>query len=535
LKRSLSLLLMLLFLCVSFTGCKEEQTNSTPDPADFDFVIDTQYVADLVSNYLVSDSYLSGVAAYESVMQKKNGGCLLEKALEYHQKDLNGLSSDAVLLQFRSDVCYGEGVISDCVLLYLDLNSGAVYDNITFHMDEIINSFSGDIRTEDEMHAVLMNVLHGYEDPSSVFWSSQGVSKSLTADEIAAVNDMLCLSYRGYESAEEVNNSIDMETGNPIITTDNEERVQKVIEMAQAFQQSPIYQTIANDPTAIRLSAAMEYKNDSFASGYPVHILMIHTDDFDIEMYGLLSGTMLMDLSNGALYTASDFDFNNMPDIHAFTSVEDAYPWCISCYDHILEGRETQLWASIGETIVSLTEEELALVNDTLGSSYAAAAQEKEVLQLKAAETLSDLQRTAFDAAMAFSKTARYQEAAIHPSSIQLSAASELTFVHPDNGFELHALLLAADGIDTDRYGFSAGIFIKDLKTGEGFTDTFMDLSDWTWDWKDYSDSNDVYAACLNGYENIIHEESFLFMEEHESYRHLSEADLKAVNAALEP
>ena len=270
----------------------------------------------------------------------------------------------------------------------------------------------------------------------------------------------------------------------------------------------------------MQLAAAMEYKNDNFASGYPVHIILLCADNINTDLYGMAPGMMLMDMNSGATYTYSDFDFNNLADMNAFTSAEDAFPICMNSYVNILEGSETQLWASNGETIVSLTAEELSFVNETLAAANAASSAEVEAQREAAAAGLTERQKMVFDAATEFSKTARYKETALHPTSIRLAAASEFFFTHPDNGFELHALLLQADGVDIDMYGFSSAIFLKDLETGDTCTDTFMDLSDWTWDWEDYSDPNNVYASCIlcslsssNGllYQFIIRKETGVF------------------------
>ena len=507
-----------------------------PTPAAYDFIISTEYVAGLVEDYLQSDSYLRGVADYEVQMNSKNGGALLEKAVEYHHASLDGYPIDAVLLQLKTDVVIGDGGIGDRVQVYVDLRSGKMWDALTLNLAEITSTFTGSFQSEEEAYAILMNVLHSYdEQENAVFYHGSEAKKTLSAAEIAAVNQQLSLSYRGYENAEEANEGVDEETGAPVIHTDAQERMAKVTEMALALRDAVSYQQAALDPTVIQLSDAIEYKNDNFASGYAVHILMIHTDAVDMERFNRTSGTLLMDMNSGAMYTEADFDLNAMPDINAFTSVEDAYPWCILTYNNILEGQETQLWASSGETILHLTEAELETVNATLSDITASTAAERNARRQEAAASLTEAQRPYFEAALEFSRTPRYKEAALDPANIQLAAAAEYSLVHPENGFTLHVLLLQADGMDEDIYGFVPGIYLKDLNSGMGYTDTFMDLSNWSWNWEDWSDPNNVYAACILSWESCIQAGgTYLLMEaEGDRLLWLSETDLSAVNAAL--
>lgn len=526
-KKFLALLLVTV-LCISLAGCGGK--DKTPDPADYEFVITPQYVSELLSDYLSSESYLKGVEASGT-----NSGALLEKAMEYHLADINGFSIDGIVLQLRSDVAYEDGVFS-APLVFIDLNTGEVSDNICAEFNEYINSYTSDITCYEQLRSVIMNCLFCNDNPdeSTIFHHYES-KKLLTENEIASVNDILGLSYKGYESGQDADDSTD-ETGNPIISTDAQERMEKVIEMASAFKETPFYRQVAIDPTSICVGAAMEYKNDNF-SGFPVHILLAYINYVDIEQYGFTAGTLLMDMNTGAIYSHADFDFNRLANFNSFSSVEDAYPHCMLSYESILLRYESQLWSSVGETMIRLTEEELSQINDTLSSADAAASAEQDALREEAAKNLSDTQKLFFDAAVEFSKTSRYKETAKNPASIRIANASEFSFVHPDNGFELNVILLQAEGIDADMYGLTAGFYLKDRKTGTGCTDTFTDLSSWTWDWEDYSDINNVYAACILCYEPVLtNGEKHLFMDDPcDQLTHLSKADLDAINAALNP
>ena len=57
----------------------------------------------------------------------------------------------------------------------------------------------------------------------------------------------------------------------------------------------------------------------------------------------------------------------------------------------------------------------------------------------------------------------------------------------------------------------------------------------WSWNWEDWSDPNNVYAACILSWESCIQAGgTYLLMEaEGDRLLWLSETDLSAVNAAL--
>ncbi|MBR2879251.1 MAG: hypothetical protein IKC02_01110 [Oscillospiraceae bacterium] len=535
-KRIFPLILSIIIVCVCLVGCGGDG-KSADEFDESTFAIDSEYVAGLLADYMQSDSYLGAVAEYEKQIAR-NGGCLLEKAMEYHLYEYDDFKIDAILFQLKCNVAYGEGVIDDSVCVYVDLNSGEVHDSLGDEYLEISLNLDGVPDSEEELRSTLMNVLRDFNmNSDEVFFHWKAHKKALGEDEIAAVNEKLGLSYMGYESAAEAESSVDQATGNPIISTDSQERVQKATEMAMALKETAIYQEASFDASTIRIRAAMEYKNDNFGSGYPVHIIMINADNINTEYYGLEAGTVLLDMKSGELYTVADLDLNNMTDINSFSSEIDAYPWCILCYNNILEGGETQLWASSGETIIELDREELAAVNDFLASHYASEAAEKDTLRQEAAAKLTAQQKLIFDAAMEFSKTAHYRERALAADRISLSNASEFIFTHPENGFELHALLLMADSIDTDMYGFMSGVYLKDLNTELGYAESFMDLSNWSWDFEDYSDINNVYAACILSYDSVLSaNESHLFMNEDcDRLIHFTKEDIDAVNAALNP
>ncbi len=525
--KTISLILCIL-LFLPLAGCSGD--NGGPAPENYDFVITTDFVRDSLAAYLPGESYQTAVAAFESVMNSKSGGCLLEKALEYHLADLNGFKVDALLLTIKADVLYGEDILGDNVQVYIDLNTGDVVDSLSIPLDDYTIFFDGTIHSEEELQAILMNTLYCNDPYEPVFYSSQGAHKALTAEQIAAVNDELGLQYNGYESAKEAEESVD-DSGRAILFTGNDERIQKAIDTAKAFQESPHYQQLSDDPTGIRLDSAMEFKLDNM-EGYPVHILLIHADSVNPDLHGLPGGTALLDMTSGAVYTAADLDLN---DIGGFECIENCFAKLLSAYDNILCGTETTLWFQ-NESSYLLSAEELATVNESLNSFYAQTAEQADTLRLEQAVGLSDWQRLFFDAAMEAAKTARFKQAAFDPSSLQLSAGGELSFRHPENGFELHVLLLQAQGIDTNMYGFSAGTYIKDLNSSTLYTDTDFDLTDWTWDWDDYSDPLNPIIAALLSYDSFLNMgQTVFFMEEEELFVPLSAEDLAAVNAALNP
>ena len=110
-------ILIILCLCLSLAACSGQSPSEKPSYDEP--IISADYVIDFVQDYLSSESYLSAVSSYEQSMNSKSSGCLVEKAIQYRMKDLDGLSIDAIILQLKTDVALPNGSISDTMTVPL--------------------------------------------------------------------------------------------------------------------------------------------------------------------------------------------------------------------------------------------------------------------------------------------------------------------------------------------------------------------------------------------------------------------------------
>ena len=87
------------------------------------------------------------------------------------------------------------------------------------------------------------------------------------------------------------------------------------------------------------------------------------------------------------------------------------------------------------------------------------------------------------------------------------------------------------DGVDTDTYGFLPSILLLDRLTNTLYTFEDLDLNYFG----DFSCPEHALAAVMSGYETVLYWETEFIWSEMETLTPISEADIAAVNAALDP
>lgn len=523
-------ILIILCLCLSLAACSGQSPSEKPSYDEP--IISADYVIDFVQDYLASESYLSAVSSYEQSMNSKSSGCLVEKAIQYRMKDLDGLSIDALILQLKTDVALPNGSISDTMIVFKDLETGMIYDSATLDIDQYVNVFTGSLESREQFSAILMNTLFGSDLTDDVFFHHYESFKALSSQELASVNQALGLEYRGYESTEELEESID-ESGKAIISTDAALRRQLILDMAGTLQGSTGYGKIAYDPTTISIDAAVEFKMDNF-EGFPVHALLIHAANCNADSGSGYHAIALTDMDSGSIYTGDMLDMNGLKDIGEFSSMEDIYLSLISGFEMVVSGQNSDIWSE-NETKLMLDGEDLEEINAVLTESYAARADEINALRLENAASLTELQRMVFDAALEFGNGPRYKQISLEPSSIRLVAASHYRCDNPEL-FIMDTVLLKFDHVDTDFYGEFECYALKDLESGNVYCLADFDVANWSWDWEDYSNYDDAWICSLMLYEQVLYNgETYFFNGAGESFTHLSAEDIAAVNAALNP
>ena len=96
------------------------------------------------------------------------------------------------------------------------------------------------------------------------------------------------------------------------------------------------------------------------------------------------------------------------------------------------------------------------------------------------------------DAARNFQSSKWYQDTASNSTSIQIRDAFEYS-LEDFGGYNVHVLMVRAEGIDIGMWGFSADTFLVDLSTGNVHYDGTLDMNNWG----DFATVEDCFACIL--------------------------------------
>lgn len=273
---------------------------------------------------------------------------------------------------------------------------------------------------------------------------------------------------------------------------------------------------------------------------------------------------LMYDMNSGVFYSNCSKEISAYSEKYA--AIEGTLETNIlNCdYDHVANFSEGDILYFGYEYVKTLTSDEVALVNDSMGLEWSEETpnsqddqpQESEVPEetepeipeeteavemvspeeapepMEGTETAqSDLTVQAIcDGARATRETQYYQEIAPDATRIQIEGAVEYLLTnYGEQGLNVHILLLRAAGIDTDMYGFGGGVFVVELETGAVYSQKDLNIDNWG----NLATCEDIYAGLLCC-DQIWTERASNIITDEETMIWLDQATVDAVNAELE-
>ena len=366
-------LILALSLCLSITACG---SSGSPEPTEPDsWIIDTQYVTDIMTQFMASEDYQTMVSTFETAFHDANAKVIVQKpyvdaAIEYY---MDSPACHLLILLVRGnfgwDDCFG-----DCIKIVYDIDAGAFYDNMVGSDGNIATRFPEASGTAIESLLFRPNEIYTTELGKEPLHAQCEVYHALSAEEIAAVNTSLGVEepregvvYEKLPTAALAEESVgepvedipaDVPAEDGPITMGGAVTVseQALADIARTFQSTQRYQVAAYEPSSIRIVAAFEYTMPSF-EGYDVHLLVIRVDGVDTDMWGMSADTFLVDISTGDIWHEGNLDMN----WGGFTSVEECFACIIS----------TSVWEADGiwsedETRTALPQSMIDAANNAL-------------------------------------------------------------------------------------------------------------------------------------------------------------------------
>jgi len=150
----------------------------------------------------------------------------------------------------------------------------------------------------------------------------------------------------------------------------------------------------------------------------------------------------------------------------------------------------------------------------------------QEIQSTVASDEFSVSNQFIIDAIRNIQNTKHYQTYAGDPSAIQLKVAYEY-HLEDFEGFDIHLLMLAVDGIDTDMYGFCSNVFLVDPVNGAIYSEFNVDLNA---DWNFHSEEG-AYAPILASW--FWQDPSVVIWSDMEQITLIPQADLDSINNSL--
>ena len=503
-KRLLSLIFI---LCLCLSGCGGGETADTPATAKPVEYIDIAEAKPLVEEFITSDTFTALQSEFTRQLDSKAQGPYLDWMIGFAMEDLGGEDVDYIVFHLQCDVADRNAIGEGMHVLY-DRDTQTWHDSMTTNFDEWYTTFTGDVKNREDSRNAMLSITPGAE--GSVIYHWQARERWLSKADVAAINSELGLTKpqprteQGFMVTE--------------LNTAAEERLSAVSAAAETFFASEHWRIIAEDPLAQGLEHAMEYKNDDFRQGRAVHVLLMRAAGVDTELH---DPHLLVDMSDGRIYTTEDLDMNDG---------ENDFVACLASYTSFLEGRNEDIWGQ-GEARAELSAQELATINAALAAAAEARREQHlEAMEQAAADLSQGIQTELYQLTRLFQDTGTYRKVSVNPGVIRLTAAAEYQMEDLE-GYNVHALLLAVDGVDTDTHGFFPSILLLDRLTNTLYTFEDLDLNYFG----DFSCPEHALAAVMSGYETVLYWETEFIWSEMETLTPISEADIAAVNAALDP
>ena len=502
-------LIFLTFFCLCLAGCgggsgDSADTPSTPKPVEY---IDIAEAKPLVEEFIASETFAALQGEFSRQMGSVVQGPWLDWMIGFAMEDLGGEDVDYVIFRLSGDVATADGIIGEWMTVLYDKDTQTWHDGMTTDFETWYATRTEEITTREDSRNIMLNIDPGAE--GSVIYHWQARERWLSKADVAEVNAQLGLT-KPQPRTEKGNIVTVMDTG-------SEERLAAVSAAAETFFAGEYWQNAAVDPQRKALESAVEYKNDDM-SGLSVHVLLLTAAGVQTDFF---SPYFVVDMADGAVYTENDLDMNNWDDPHVRA---------LSAYNAYAKGENVDIWGE-GEIIVKLTEAELATVNAPYVEAMQAQQVQQEAQSAAAEAALTEgMQRQLLDFARAYQQSAQYPSVATNPAVLRLSAAAEYTLEDME-GYNVHVLLLACEGVDTELHGFMASMALMDLATGRVYTEQDLDVENWG----EFACLEHAFAAVLLGYESNLTMGQEGIWSEAEVLTPVSAEDIAAVNAVLNP
>ena len=279
-----------------------------------------------------------------------------------------------------------------------------------------------------------------------------------------------------------------------------------IVDAVKQFAGSELYYTRYPDYDMPLVEAAAEVAEEVSLC---THSLVIKLKDADTS--GSEQGKIVIDMKDGQIYTDAEFDW----EWAALDTPEKVAYLLAAVFERVATGAEEFFWSSGTETNILLTEEEIAAINQELTAyfeanpierpteppteasaeveSSAEVSEETEPLVAPEAENAVSTVEIDNDLLKRIQETEDYQFLAEDPSTISVNKAYEY-ILEDFEGLKVHVLMLQLGGIDRDRHGISADVFLVDLATGEIYSNFNVPFDGW----EPFTGMMDVYEVILS-------------------------------------
>lgn len=140
--------------------------------------------------FLAEDVYGTLVADFEEATQQPARELEITAATEYTIPDFEGTEMHLLMVNGAADVMTQDDTIYDRIILLVDLDTGAVYDQYSIDM----NSFDGDFSTYEGRVKYCLGCYNSYlmGDNDGIMTNPElEVKTDLSTDEIAAINEAI--------------------------------------------------------------------------------------------------------------------------------------------------------------------------------------------------------------------------------------------------------------------------------------------------------------------------------------------------------
>ena len=502
-------LILALSMCLSITACG---SSDSPEPTEPDsWIIDTQYVTDIMNQFMVSEDYQKMVLEFETAFHDSNATLNVRKpyvdaAIEYYMADP---SFHLLILAVRGDFCWDDSYTNVMNIVY-DLDTGIFYDSMLGHGGGFEVRYPEASGTAIESLLFRPKETYTTELVKEPLHTQYEVYHALNAEELAAVNDALGVEepdegivYERLAPAEPENWVIDPQYIADILTefmsTTGYQRM--VTEFETAFH-SDHATLIVRKPY---VDAAIEHYVES--EGTHLLILAVRGDfGFDNRLI------IIYDLDTGLFFDRiSESDPEQAAQYAAYEGKTQTMITAMP-YDNIVNLEDGALLWTDAESYRMLNQEELAHVNQILDAEEPSDDILYESVPTQApAEAPTEMPdevpddnpaslgnegtvtaQSLADAARRFQSGKQYQEFSDDSSRIQIVAAFEYTMTNFE-GHDVHVLVIRVDGVDTNMWGYSADTFLVDISTGNVWFEGNLDMNNWG----DFSTPEDCFACII--------------------------------------